>query len=132
MADQRLWIPEQRIYTYPDVMVVQGPLIYQEGRRDTLVNPILIVEVLSKSTQDYDRGNKFAAYRTLPTFQEYVLVDQYNCQVEHYAKTGDKQWVFREYDQMENSVQLVSIPFAIALAEIYDKVEFEPTQEGEQ
>jgi Uma2 family endonuclease len=128
-ADQRLWIPEARIYTYPDVMVVQGPLIYQEGRRDTLINPTLIVEVLSKSTRDYDRGDKFASYRTLPSFQEYVLVDQYCCQVERYGKTGEKQWVFQEYDGLEDRLELTSIAFAIALQELYDKVEFEPQAE---
>jgi Uma2 family endonuclease len=125
VTDQRLWIPQRRIYTYPDVMVVHGALAYQEGRRDTITNPVLIVEVLSKSTRDYDQGDKFAAYRTIPTFEEYVLVDQYRYQVEHYAKTGEKKWVFQEYDEVTNSVELASLPFAIALHEIYDKVEFE-------
>jgi Uma2 family endonuclease len=77
VTDQRLWIPERQIYTYPDVIVMQGELAFQEGRKDTITNPLLIVEVLSKSTQTYDRGDKFAAYRTIPSFQEYLLVDQY-------------------------------------------------------
>jgi Uma2 family endonuclease len=130
-ADQRLWIPQHRIYTYPDVMVIQGALAYQEGRRDTLINPRLIIEVLSKSTRDYDQGDKFAAYRTIPTFQEYVLVDQYRCQVSRYAKTGEKQWIFQEYDGLENAVEFASLPFTIALNEIYDKVEFESTEQAE-
>jgi Uma2 family endonuclease len=103
VADQRLWIPQRRIYTYPDVMVIEGALAYQAGRRDTLTNPVLIVEVLSKSTRDYDspaetlcdRGDKFSAYRTIPTFQEYLLIDQYGYQVEQYTKTGEKKWVFQ-------------------------------------
>lgn len=131
VADQRLWIPQRRIYTYPDVMVMQGALAYQEGRRDTLTNPMLIVEVLSKSTRDYDQGDKFAAYRTIPTFQEYLLVDQYCYQVERYARTGEKTWVFQEYDRAEETVELASIPFAVALQEIYDKVEFEPIEQPE-
>jgi Uma2 family endonuclease len=130
-ADQRLWIPQHRIYTYPDVMVIQGALAYQEGRRDTLINPRLIIEVLSKSTRDYDQGDKFAAYRTIPTFQEYVLVDQYRCQVSRYAKTGEKKWTFQEYDGLENAVEFASFPFTIALNEIYDKVEFEPTEQAD-
>jgi Uma2 family endonuclease len=124
-ADQRLWIPEQHIATYPDVMVIPSELVYQEGRRDTLTNPILIVEVLSKSTQDYDRGNKFFAYRTIPTFQEYLLIDQYSYQVEHYAKDGVKKWVFQAYSQPEEVVESAILPFTIALSEIYAKVEFE-------
>lgn len=130
-ADQRLWISQQRIYAYPDVMVVQGTLTYQEGRRDTITNPVLIIEILSQSTRNYDQGDKFAAYRTIPTFQEYVLVDQYCYQVEHYAKTGEKKWVFQEYDNVMNTVELASIPFAIALQEIYDRVEFEAIEQPE-
>jgi Uma2 family endonuclease len=77
-ADQRLWMPGRRIYTYPDVMVVDGVLELQEGRNDTITNPLLIAEVLSVSTQDYDKTDKFAAYRTIPTFQEYVLINSVN------------------------------------------------------
>src|SRR4028118_1329739 len=82
VTDQRLWIPKKRIYTYPDVMVVQGELQFQEGRTDTITNPVMIAEVLSKSTAGYDRGDKFAAYRTIPSFQEHVLIEQYTMHVE--------------------------------------------------
>ena len=75
VTDQRLWIPEKRIYTYPDVMVIQGELQLQEGRKDTIINQLMIVEVLSKSTRSYDKDEKFSAYRTIPTFQEYILID---------------------------------------------------------
>lgn len=124
-ADQRLWIPARKIYTYPDVMVIEGELIYQPGRQDTLINPKVIIEVLSKSTQDYDRGDKFAAYRTIPNFQEYLLVDQYACHVESYVKTAEKRWIFQEYDGIEATVNLESFDFAIALQDIYNKVQFE-------
>ncbi|WP_204139552.1 Uma2 family endonuclease [Halomicronema sp. CCY15110] len=124
-ADQRLWIPVPKIYTYPDVMVIAGELAYQPGRRDTVMNPSVIIEVLSKSTREYDRGDKFAAYRTLPSFQEYLLVDQYACHVESYVKAGEKRWIFQEYDRMEATVTLESCDFAIALQDIYDKVEFD-------
>ena len=69
VTDQRLWIPKQRIHTYPDIMVVEGALQLQAGRKDTITNPLLIVEVLSKSTQAYDQGKKFKFYRTIPSFQ---------------------------------------------------------------
>lgn len=128
VADQRLWILEPQIYTYPDVMVVAGELAYKAGRRDTITNPVLIIEVLSQSTRNYDRGDKFAAYRTIPGFQEYILVDQYAYLVEHYAKTGEKQWVFQEYNQSDDTVEFAVMEFAIALTDIYDKVEFEPAE----
>lgn len=128
VADQRLWIPEPQIYTYPDVMVVAGELAYKAGRRDTITNPVLIIEVLSQSTRNYDRGDKFAAYRTIPGFQEYILVDQYAYLVEHYAKTGEKQWVFQEYNQPDDTVEFAVMEFEIALTDIYDKVEFEPAE----
>jgi len=130
-ADQRLWIPQRRVYTYPDVVVVQGPLVYQAGRQDTITNPLLIIEVLSQSTRDYDRGDKFVAYRTMSSFQEYLLVDQYAFQVEHYVKTGNKRWTLQEYDSLNDMVELVALPFEIALKEIYDKVEFEPIKQAE-
>lgn len=126
VTDQRLWIPQKRVYTYPDVMVVQGGLQLQEGRKDTVTNPLLIAEVLSDSTQGYDRGEKFAAYRTIPTFQEYVLIEQDTLHVEHYVKTEPKKWIFSEYDGEAATLALTSVPFEIVLADIYDKVEFEP------
>jgi Uma2 family endonuclease len=132
-SDQRLWIPKWRIYTYPDVMVVNGDLILQEGRKDTIVNPTLIFEILSKSTRNYDRGGKFDAYRSISTFQEYVLVDQYSHSVQRYVKTGVKKWEFYEYDCLEDKVAFDSVPFSaehipqrITLTDIYDKVELEP------
>jgi Uma2 family endonuclease len=125
VADQRLWIPKKSIYTYPDVMVVQGDLQMQEGRRDTITNPLVIAEVLSKSTKSYDKDEKFATYRTIPTFQEYILIDQYEVHVEQYFKTDDKRWTFTEYDDLNETLCLNSMAFEIALADIYDKIEFE-------
>jgi Uma2 family endonuclease len=132
VADQRLWIPLRQIYTYPDLMVVQGELTYQEGRRDTITNPVLIVEVLSKSTRNYDQGEKFAAYRTISTFQEYILVDQYKHSVSQYVKTEARKWTFQEYDSIEDEIIFASlslvgehIPAGISLSNTYDKVELE-------
>ncbi|WP_413773985.1 Uma2 family endonuclease [Nostoc sp. MG11] len=124
VTDQRLWIPNKQIYTYPDVMVVKTPLEYQEGRRDTLINPVFIAEVLSKSTKSYDRDEKFAAYRTISNFQEYVLIDQYKMHVEQYFKTDNNRWIFSEFEDGEDSLNLASIPCQILLADIYDKVDF--------
>jgi Uma2 family endonuclease len=122
VADQRLWIPDCNLYTYPDGMVIKNPVELQPGRKDTVTNPLLMVEVLSDSTQDYDRGKKFAAYQTLPTFEEYLLVDQSQVQVEHYVKQLDKKWLFTEYNSTDARISLVSISLEIALADIYEKL----------
>ena len=129
VSDQRVWIPQRRIYTYPDIMVVNGDLKLQEGRKDTIINPTLIVEVLSTSTRNYDQGEKFEAYRTIATFQEYLLVDQYRYSVQHYLKISSKKWEFQEYDSLEEEVKFSTVPSAIALTEIYDKVELETPED---
>lgn len=122
VTDQRLWIPRKRLYTYPDVMVVAGEIQLQAGRRDTITNPTMIVEVLSESTQAYDQGDKFKAYRTIPSFEEYVLISQSSYQVEHYHKTGLKQWLFSEVEGQDSVLTLNTVPFEIALFDLYDKV----------
>lgn len=126
IADQRLWIPNRALYTYPDVMVVPRPLQRQQGRTDTITNPVAIAEVLSKSTKSYDRDEKFSAYRTIPTFQEYLLIDQYTVHVEQYSKTDFNKWIFTEYNDPESSISLSSIPFEIRLADVYEGLEFKP------
>ncbi|ARV60109.1 hypothetical protein BZZ01_17090 [Nostocales cyanobacterium HT-58-2] len=125
ITEQRLWIPQKRIYTYPDVMVVAGQLAFAEGRRDTLTNPLMIAEVLSRSTRSYDKDEKFAAYRTISGFQEYVLIDQYTMHIEKYFKTDSNQWLFCEYGNGDGMLSLGSLSFQISLADIYDKVDFQ-------
>jgi Uma2 family endonuclease len=124
IADQRLWIPEKKLYTYPDVMIVQRPIQLQIGRKDTVTNPIFIAEVLSQSTKNYDKDEKFSAYRTIPSFQEYLLIDQYSQHIEHYSKSGFNQWIFREYNNAEDYINLTSISCKISLLEVYDDIDF--------
>lgn len=128
IINQRVWIPNKRVYAYPDVMVIQNELQFQEGRKDTIINPLMIVEVLSKSTRSYDKDEKFSAYRTIPTLQEYILIDQYKIQVEQYFKTGKNSWNFSEYYKANETLSLNSIDFEITLEDIYDRVEFENTE----
>jgi Uma2 family endonuclease len=123
MSDVRLWIPERRIYTYPDVMVIEGEPEYFQNRTDTVLNPIVIVEVLSKGTKNYDRASKFDAYRTIPSFQEYLLIDQTRIYVEQFSKTGKKQWSFCEYDESDETIAFAKVPFQISLADLYNKVQ---------
>lgn len=124
ITDQRIWIPEYQIYTYPDVIIVQGELQFQEGRHDTLVNPYIIAEVLSKSTRNYDKDEKFAAYRSLESFTEYLLIDQYSFKVEHYSKTDDQKWLFCDYQGENARIIFNKIDFSINLIDLYDKVNF--------
>jgi len=123
-SDQRLWVPQLNNYTYPDVMVVARPIELQSGRTDTITNPLLIAEVLSKGTRAYDRDEKFAAYRTIPSFQEYLLIDQYRLQVEQYSKTEANKWIFSEYSCMGDRLTLTSVNVEISLADLYENIEF--------
>ncbi|MFN6539486.1 MAG: Uma2 family endonuclease [Nostoc sp. EkiNYC01] len=125
MADVRLWIPQKRTYTYPDVMILEGEPEFFNNRRDIILNPQVIVEVLSKSTKGYDREDKFQAYRTISTFQEYLLIDQTRIHVEQFSKTGKKQWALREYDEEDEAIALTTVPFEISLQDLYNKVNFE-------
>ncbi|MGC9503309.1 Uma2 family endonuclease [Baaleninema sp.] len=123
VAEQRLWIPDRRIYTYPDVMVVSGEIRLQEGRNDTILNPLVIAEVLSPSTRGYDKGDKFSVYRRLESFREYLLIEQDSPHVEHYLKTDVDRWLFAEYHGLEASFKLGSIDLEIQLEDLYEKVE---------
>jgi Uma2 family endonuclease len=124
-ADQRLWVPAASLYTYPDIMVVSKPLELQIGRQDTLMNPCFIAEVLSKSTQSYDRGEKFVAYRSIPHFQEYLLIDQYRIHVEHHVKTAVNQWLFSEYDDLSTTLTVNTFGLKLQIADLYDGIELE-------
>ncbi|MBD2297161.1 Uma2 family endonuclease [Nostoc sp. FACHB-190] len=132
ILDQRLWVPDANLYTYPDVMVLPKPIELQTGRKDTVVNPCFIAEVLSKSTQNYDspmetlreRGEKFVAYRKIPTFQEYLLIDQYRIHVEHHLKTAAHQWLFSEYDDPNVTLSLSTLELQIQIAELYENIDF--------
>lgn len=88
------------------------------------MNPCLIVEVLSKSTKDYDRSEKFIAYRTIETFQEYLLIDQYQIQVEHYVKTAANQWLMSEYTDPQVTLTLSSIDLKLTITDLYENIEF--------
>jgi len=111
--DMRLWIPQKRLYTYPDVMVVSGQLEFAEGRRDTITNPMIIAEVLSASTESYDRGENFKLYRTISNLKEYIIISQSEKHVEQFSKTTDNKWILSEYDEKNALLALTSIEFGI-------------------
>ena len=124
MADVRLWLPRYRQHTYPDVMVIQGQPVYTGTNTTTVMNPCLIAEVLSKSTKNYDQGDKFLYYRSIPEFKEYILIDQYQYHVMQYVKTADSQWLFTEIEGESTTLSLQTIDFQIQLSDLYEQVNF--------
>jgi Uma2 family endonuclease len=125
MLDTRLWIKANGLFTYPDLMVICGKPEFYEDRDDTITNPLLIVEVLSDSTKNYDRGEKFKFYRSLPTLQEYVLIDQHVIHVEQFYLETAKKWVFAEFKELNDFLKLTKLDFQISLQDIYHLVELE-------
>jgi Uma2 family endonuclease len=122
VSDMRVRVPSTRFYTYPDVVVVCGEPEFEDDYLDTLLNPTLIVEVLSESTERYDRGRKFGFYRTIESLAEYLLVAQDECRVEQYLKQKDGRWLLSDYRSIGDVVELSSIQCSLALKEVYDKV----------
>lgn len=131
MGDVRLWMTKKRIYTYPDVMVIPGKPEYYNNRQDTVMNPQVIIEVLSKSTKAYDRSDKFKFYQTIPTFQEYILIDQSQVYIEQYCKLANKRWSYTQYDDEDTALVFSSFQVEVALADVYEKVDFEAENEPE-
>jgi Uma2 family endonuclease len=120
-SDLRIKVPATGLYTYPDASVVCGSPVFEDDTLDTLLNPLLLVEVLSSSTEDYDRGTKFANYRTIPSFREYLLVASEKVLVETYTRQEDGSWILREH-RAGARFQLASVGCEIAVDELYLKV----------
>lgn len=123
--DVKVWIDVWNSYAYPDVFVICQELQYQKERRDIFANPNLIIEVLSNGTKIFDKGDKFLAYQTLESLQEYVLVDQYKFLVEQYTKQKDGKWTYQATIGQDSEITLHSVNQTLKLSEIYDLVEFE-------
>jgi len=122
-TDLRVKVSATGLYTYPDVVVVCGTPRFEDEHGDTLVNPRVIVEVLAKSTQDYDRGAKFEQYRTIESFVEYVLIAQDKVHVEHIVRQADGRWLLAETNRLDDRIELESIGAQLALADVYEKVD---------
>jgi len=116
-------------YLYPDVAALCEAARFEDGELDTFINPALIIEVLSSSTEAYDRGAKFEDYRRIETFVEYVLVSQTKPHIEQFRRQSEGQWLFSATSGLESFIDLASIGCRLSLAEIYDKVEFGPEPE---
>jgi Uma2 family endonuclease len=124
-SDLRLRVAPNGLYTYPDVMVICGGPQFADDRKDTVVNPVLIVEVLSESTEAYDRGKKFEQYRALPSLREYLLVAQDAPRIEQYTRQPDDRWLLSETSGGDTCIQLASVDCVLPLAGIYDQIEWQ-------
>jgi Uma2 family endonuclease len=118
-SDLRIKVVAAGLYTYPDCSVICGDLQYFGDHRDVVLNPILIVEVLSPSTENYDRGKKFELYRTIPSVREYLIVHQDRRHVEHYSRQDDGSWLLREHIGAADSVAIARLNVHIPLGDLY-------------
>lgn len=126
-TDLRVQVSPTGLYTYPDVIVLCDEARFSDEQEDTLLNPALIIEVLSESTKDYDRGGKFELYRTIDSFVEYVLIAQDRPHVEHYTRQPDGSWILHETNNLEDTIQLKSVRCSLRLSDIYSKIDFPST-----
>ena len=127
-GDLRVQIKERQQYAYPDVVVVCGQLEFAKGRKDTIINPVLIAEILSDSTRDYDRGSKFAMYRAISSLREYFVIEQRHVSVEYFSKEPDQTRRLREYTERGATVTVESLQVTLALDAIYQRVELPQIQ----
>jgi Uma2 family endonuclease len=121
-SNMKLAIAKTNSYVYPDLMVVCGDIELAENTGDAITNPVLIIEVLSPSTESFDRGLKFAYYRSLPSLKEYVLVSQDEPQIEAYYKQDEKIWIYTVARGLEDKIAFRSIDTELALSEVYRKI----------
>lgn len=130
-SDMRVRIEAANAVKYPDLTALCEPPRFHDDRQDVLLNPLLIVEVLSTSTEAYDRGGKFAIYRRLPSLEEYVLVSQDQLLVEVFTRQPDGRWILSETEGLDAEVVFASLGCGVAMREIYDKVNLEHGERGE-
>ena len=124
-SDLRIHIPENSLYTYPDFSIICGKPETTDDEKDTIVKPSVLIEILSKSTKDYDRGTKFNLYRNITTLNEYILIDSTAIAVEIFTRQDDNSWRLTEFKQLADSFVISTIGLTLHLHDIYDDVSFE-------
>lgn len=123
-SDVRLRVLPSGLYTYPDVMVVCGEPQFDDDRKDTVLNPIVVLEVLSESTRDYDLGRKFQFYRGIRSVREYITIAQDKAHIEQWTRQDEHRSLLSEYEDLNQSIHLASIDCVLKLSEVYDKVDW--------
>ncbi len=121
-SDMRLHVQRSNLFTYPDVMVICGKIRFFDRRNDTVLNPILVVEVLSESTREYDRGAKFDFYKQIPELQEYILIESEQARVEAYRREADGHWTVETISGLDADLPFVTLDCVVPLRRIYHKV----------
>jgi Uma2 family endonuclease len=121
----KIQVDKAKHYVYPDVSIVCDTVEFSGERDDVVINPIVLFEILSAATKDYDRGSKFMAYRNVISLRDYILVDQYSFHVEHFQKNDNGQWVLDEYKSQSDAFIIKSLGVKLSLQNIYDRVKFE-------
>ena len=124
-GDMRVQVTDAGLYTYPDVVVVCGKPLFEDRYLDTLQNPTLIVEVLSPSTEAYDRGRKFEFYRKLPSLREYLVVSQDAPHVDRFVVDDLGRWTLTDASGLDAALDVTSIDFSLRLADVYHRIDFE-------
>ena len=123
-SDMRVRTPNTKVISYPDVVVACPPLQLLDERGDTLLNPTVIIEVLSDSTESFDRGDKWLAYEEIPTLTDYVLISQNAPKVEHFTRLGEAEWTYRFLEGVNDVITLERIDCSVVVSDVYEKVEF--------
>ncbi len=123
-SDLRIHIPKNTLYTYPDISIICGEADLTDKEFDTATNPSVIIELLSKSTRNYDKGEKFTLYRDIDSLKEYVLVDTEKIYVEKHIRNADGSWQLTDYRSLENSFTIESIQITILLMNVYEGISF--------
>jgi Uma2 family endonuclease len=131
-SNMKLDIPKANLFVYPDVMVACGEIEFFENRTDIIKNPVLVIEVLSPSTQAFDQGQKFSYYRAVPSLQEYVLISQLEPKVEVYYKQNEKTWIYTVAQGLEDTIVFQTLQQEFALKDIYQKVDWKQAEEEQR
>ena len=123
-SDMKVLVSNTGLYTYPDVTALCGEAHFHDRHKDVLLNPLVIFEVLSPSTEAYDRGKKFSHYQQITTLTDYVLITQDRMHLERYERQADGAWRYTSHENSEENIYFAALECALRLADIYDKVTF--------
>jgi Uma2 family endonuclease len=124
-SDLRIHIPKNTLYTYPDISIICGEIETTDDKFDTVTNPTVIIEILSASTRNYDKGEKFTLYREIDSLQEYILIDSERIMVEKFIRNADNSWQLTEYKSREQSFKITTVAIEMTLETVYQDIKIE-------